>query len=201
MNKIKIFSSLVLALSVGTCIFSACQKDEPIQQTTDTSASSQTATTEYNGYSYANEFFADETSATTVRITPPLPTKPVRQTEKTSLQSSETKAVITTKKVSSDKVDEISNGINILTKTSPVTKGNNASVMIMGTPHAEYTIEFYETADKKATDSGLGSVKADSNGIASWSFLIGAGCESGERKIIIREKNSDKYIQTSITIL
>ncbi len=201
MNKIKIFSSLVLALSVGTCIFSSCQKDEPTLQTTVASASSQISTTEYNGYSYANEFFTDETSASTVHIAPPLPTKPVKQTEKTPQESSADKAVTTTKKATSDKVDEISNGINILSKTSPVTKGNSASIMIMGTPDAEYTIEFYETADKKAAGSGFGSVKAGSNGIASWSFLIGDGCESGERKIIIREKNSDKYIQTSITIL
>ncbi len=198
MNGIKIFSAVILIFSIGLCIFSACKKDEPTQQTSDTST--QADTTAYNGYSYAEDIFTEELQTQYVHIVPPVPSKSVHRTEKTTAKTT-ADTTTATKTVQSDKVDEIINGINILSKTSPVIKGNSASIIITGTPNAEYTIEFYETADKKATYSGLGTAKADSNGIASWSFAVESSCESGERKIIIREKNSDKYIQTSITVL
>lgn len=199
MNKIKAFSAVVLILSVGMCIFSACKKDEPAPVTT--TAAEQISTTKNNGYTYNENLAVTEESLTQYsHVAPPVPTRRPKETNKATENSTEQIAE-TTKKASGGSVNEESNGLNILSKTNPVIKGNNASVIIMGTPDAEYTIEFYETADKKATYSGLGNTKADSSGIASWTFTIENSCESGERKIIIREKNSDKYIQTSITVI
>lgn len=101
---------------------------------------------------------------------------------------------------SSGKIEEISSGVSVITKTSPVGRGDSATIIIMGNPGAEYSIEFYETANKTASYSGLESKKADSSGVCSWTFKVGSSCESGERKIIIKEKNSGNYAQTSITV-
>ena len=199
MNKTKLFSLIFLVICVSTGVFSACKKEEQAVLTTTTSA--QTSTTESNGYTYNEDFIlTDETHTQYVHVVPPVPTRKPKETTK---KSEETKAPveITTKKSSAGNVNEESNGLHILSKTSPVIKGNSASVMIMGTPDAEYTIEFYETETKKAAYSGLENEKADSNGIANWTFIIENTCESGEKKVIIREKNSDKYIYTSITIV
>lgn len=192
MNKIKTFSAVILLVSASVCIFSACKKSEPEPVTT---TAEQTSTTKNNGYTYNENFsLPNETPTKYVYVEPPVPTHKENK-------PSTTKAEDTTKKSSSVSVEENANGLNILSKTSPVIKGNNASVIIMGTPNAEYTVEFYEPSGKKAAYSGLDSTKADSSGIASWSFTIDLNCESGEGKVIIREKNSDKYIQTSITVV
>lgn len=100
----------------------------------------------------------------------------------------------------SAKIEEISSGVSVIAKTSPVGRGDSATVIIMGKPGAEYSIEFYESDNKTASYSGLESKKADSSGVCSWTFKVGSSCESGERKIIIKEKNSGNYAQTSITV-
>ena len=43
-------------------------------------------------------------------------------------------------------------------------------------------------------------MKADSNGMVIWTFEIDDDCESGSRKVIIKEKGSDNFVQTSINI-
>ncbi|MGN0573126.1 MAG: hypothetical protein ACI4IX_04225 [Acutalibacteraceae bacterium] len=100
----------------------------------------------------------------------------------------------------SAKIEEISNGVSVITKTSPVGRGDSATVIIMGKPGAEYSIEFYESDKKTASYSGLESKTADNSGVCSWTFKIGSSCEPGERKIIVKEKNSGNYAQTSITV-
>ena len=100
----------------------------------------------------------------------------------------------------STKVEEINSGVSVITKTSPVGRGDSATIIIMGTPGAKYSIEFYESDKKVASYSGLENKTADSSGICSWTFKIGSSCEPGERKIIIKEKNSGNYAQTSISV-
>ena len=200
MKKIKVFSAAVLILSLIIGVFTACKKDEQTQETTTTAATTEAATTEYNGYSYPEVIFTEETQVRSTHTPPPVPTKKPKETKASSGASSES-ASTTVKNISNDKISEENNGLHILSKTTPVIKGNSASIIITGTPFAEYTIEFYETATKKAAYSGLGTEKSDSNGIATWVFTIESDCEAGNRKVIIREKNSDKYIQTSITVI
>ncbi len=197
MNKIKVFSAAVLIFSLIIGVFTACKKDEQTQETTTTAATTEAATTEYNGYSYPEVIFTEETQARFTHVPPPVPTKKPKETKASANASSESASTT----VKNDKISEENNGLHILSKTTPVIKGNSASIIITGTPFAEYTIEFYETATKKAAYSGLGTEKADSNGIATWTFTIEGDCEAGNRKVIIREKNSDKYIQTSITVI
>lgn len=198
MNRHKIYTAVILTLSAAL-LFTACKKDVP---DTATTTAEQVSITQSNGYTYNGSVFSTEPVSEYVHVVPPVPTHhKIEKTENAENTESVTSAAeSSSQKIQSNKVEEISNGINILSKTSPVLKWNNASIVIMGTPGASYTIEFYETETKKAAYSGLKSTKADSSGIASWNFTIEEGCESGERKVIIREKNSDKYIQTSITV-
>ena len=57
-----------------------------------------------------------------------------------------------------------------------------------------------KNSSSKANYQGLGKLKADSSGFVSWTFTVENDCEIGERKIIVKEINSDKFIQTSITV-
>lgn len=199
MNKFKIYAATILVLSAAIS-FTACKKDD-IPDTATTTAE-QISTTKSNGYTYNDVIFTMEPVSEYVHVAPPLPTRhKIEKTEKTENDESRTTATeFTSQKIPTDKVEQISNGINILSKTSPVIRRNNASIVITGTPGASYTIEFYETETQKAAYPGLETTKADYSGIASWNFTIEESCEPGERKVIIREKNSDKYIQTSITV-
>lgn len=194
MDKIKVFSAMILVTSICICSMSACKKEIPEISTTTTTE--HISTTESNGYTYNDIVFTMEHVSQYVHVVPPVPTQPKIEKNESGTSAAES----TSHQNQSDKNEEISKGINILSKTSPVLKGNNASIIIIGTPGASYTVDFFETESKKAAYSGLEAVKADHSGVASWSFTIEESCESGERKVIIREQNSDKYIQTYITV-
>ncbi len=99
-----------------------------------------------------------------------------------------------------EEISEIRNGISIVTKTTPVIVGNSATVMIQGTPGKKYSFDFYETSSKAADYDGLEDKTADSNGFVTWSFEIKNTCPAGNKKIVIKELGSDKFIQTSITV-
>lgn len=99
-----------------------------------------------------------------------------------------------------EKIEEKENGISIMAKTSSAFIGNTATVMIQGEAGKQYTLEFYKAPNEKADYEGLGTKKADENGIVSWTFEIGENCKKGNRKVLIKEKNSGNYAQSSITI-
>lgn len=101
---------------------------------------------------------------------------------------------------STKKIEELSKGIGVLTKTTPVRAGNSATITVLGNPDKSYTIEFYEDGSTPSTASGLETKKANSAGFVSWTFSVSPLCTPGEKKIIIKEIGSDNYIQTSITI-
>ena len=107
----------------------------------------------------------------------------------------------TTKKgVSNEKINNVENGINIVFKTSSVEKGSAASIMIQGEPGKKYSIEFYATPADAANLSSLGDKTADENGFVSWTFDVPMNCESGNRKIIVKENGTENYAQTSINV-
>ncbi len=115
------------------------------------------------------------------------------------------KAVATTltttqKPLINDTVNEKSVGISMLTKTDPVQTGNQATIFVQGTPGKTYSIEFYETPSVVASSSSLEDKKADANGFVSWTFKIGSNCNPGKRKLVVKEKNSSNYLETSITV-
>ena len=59
--------------------------------------------------------------------------------------------------------------------------------------------EVYRNGKDLLVSNTLKNKQADSNGFVSWTFPTD-NCESGYRKIIVRENGSDKYIQTSILV-
>lgn len=200
MKKI-ILSASALIISASLCLtaFSSCKK---VEVTDDFVSEISTKTYNPNdNYTYKTALFNDETHTTYVHVVPDPPSNVPKRTSSTAKESDNPSSAQTAASQQGGKpVQELKNGIGIVSKTSPVIKGNSANIMIMGTPDSEFTIEFYESDTKIANYSGLGSTRSDSSGFASWTFIIGDSCEIGERKIIIREKNSDKFIQTYITV-
>lgn len=98
-------------------------------------------------------------------------------------------------------IPDISNGISLLSKTSPISKGTQASVTVMGTPNKEFTIEFYENGNENLSKSAEFKAKtSNSSGIVTWVFTVPITCGSGNNKIVIKEKGSKNSLQTSITV-
>ena len=123
-----------------------------------------------------------EKKTTTVKRTDPQKT--------TSIQSN----------LTDETVKEESNGINIVFKTNSAEKGNTASIMIQGTPGKKYSIDFYENHSTASVHSDLNDKTADENGFVTWAFTIPHSCETGNRKIIIKENGSSNFVQTSIKV-
>ncbi len=204
MKKIKIISAFILIISMAVTLFSACKSKETDSATTATQtlqpSFSQIGATDYTYSPIIVETKENETEY--IHIVPPVPT--FENETKNNITNSKTTNSATNKTTfknsAGEKVDEISKELTLITKTSPVIKGNSASIIIQGTPGAKYTIDFYKTSDLKADYSGLSEIMADSSGFASWTFTIENDCEPGNRKIIIKEKNTNKFIQTSITV-
>ncbi len=127
--------------------------------------------------------------------------KTVATTPKAESIKTTAKPVKTTKRpVIDDIINEKAVGIYMLSKSDPVQTGNQASIIIEGTPGKTYSIEFYESPSSVAKSSELDDTKADSNGFVSWTFEISNNCNRGKRKILIKEKNSSNYLETSITV-
>ena len=210
MNKhlIKSLFAVIITLSVAVLI-SACNSETADETTaSDFSAQSDKSVSEtVKGsviHSVADDVTASSsfensevTASTTKSVT--VTAKPEKtEPNNTSVTASQ---VVTEKTTKGEKIDEISKGISLLTKTSPVAVGNYATVMIQGSPDKKYTIEFYETPSRRAESKDLAAKTADINGFVTWTFPIESSCEKGDRKVIIRENGSANFIQTSITIV
>lgn len=118
----------------------------------------------------------------------------------TTVKRTQAQTTVTADKSSNETVPEKSEGINVVFKTDTVEKGNTASIMIQGEPGKKYIIEFYETSSKIADYSDLAEQTADENGFVTWSFHVPMNCESGNKKIIVRENKSSDFVQTSINV-
>lgn len=133
-----------------------------------------------------------------------IPQSDAPKTTKKAVQSSAKQSQplnnTTNKVVSNEKINEDANGISIVFKTSSVEKGTTASVMIQGEPGKKYSIDFYTSPTDTADYSDLGNQTADENGFVTWTFNVPMSCESGNRKIIVKEIGSEKYVQTSINV-
>lgn len=189
---------IIAFLMIFAVALSACKSDEN-PKTPETTTETTTTRIYVAGYTY-NES-PDTQTQTVIKTTIPPPSRTKRQNQ--TVEQTETKAEKPTKlkpTASYGEIEKISNGVTVITKTSPVSKGTAASIIIYGTPNKTYSIEFYENADNAVKSEELSDKTADNNGFASWTFKIGESCESGNKKIIVREKNSNKFVQTSITV-
>ncbi len=96
----------------------------------------------------------------------------------------ETSAPIETEPPTVGEVSEST--ISLKSITSPISSNNTATLTIVGKPNTEYDIKvIYTTTESKA--KGLENKISDENGIASWSWKIGASVKSGYYKITVSD--------------
>lgn len=143
----------------------------------------------------------NETKPATVPYQPDNTPKTTKKTySESTVKQTQAETTAAKKPASNEIIKEESKGINIVFKSESVEKNNTASIMIQGTPGKKYSIDFYVTASDIADYSALADQTADENGFVTWTFNVPTSCESGNRKIVIRESGSDNYVQTSINI-
>jgi competence protein ComEC len=74
--------------------------------------------------------------------------------------------------------------LEIVSITSPVSKGANATLTAKTSPNASYTITvYYKSGASKA--AGLGPKTADASGMVSWTWKVGSKTTSGTWRIVI----------------
>jgi len=207
MNKFKSISAYVLVISISFTLFSACKsKNNDEKSTTNSTQTTQSVTSIIHAtdYTYTPIIIETENNTTKyVHTVPPVPTYEEKNEKKTNnypIQTNNKTDTTENKTPTNEKIEDLNKDLSLITKTTPVKKGNSATIIIQGTPDAKYSIEFYKNSAETAEYQGLDEIKADSTGFASWTFNIENDCEIGNRKIIIKEKNSNKFIQTSITV-
>ncbi len=80
--------------------------------------------------------------------------------------------------------------------TSERNNGEMATLTVVGKPNTEYTIKvYYSTRASEA--QGLEKKFSDNNGVASWTWKVGANTKQGEHKIIVQ--GGGEKIETSFT--
>lgn len=202
MKNIKIITVISLIL-LTVAALSACKSEDDTPTTEPQKTQPVSNTVQATDYTYKPiEIITNEAETKYIHTVPPIPTQENKTEKKTETnKTTNGKTETATKNGSTDeKIEEISKDLSLITKTSPVIKGNSATVIIQGKPNTKYTIEFYKNNSEKANYDGLRDLTADSSGFVSWTFAVENDCEIGERKVIIKEKNSNKFIQTSITV-
>ncbi len=218
-NKLYIASAIILCISF---IFCACSNNKTDgKSTTVTSISEQTEpmtqTVTYvdeSGYHVISRI----DFPTQERTHPPVPSRtnsPTYKEETLQQTQAATRAPVTLtpnttqiylpNQTSVDNnnqvaVPEKSNGLSVQFKSDPVQRGNDATIAINAQAGKEYTIEVYKNDSDLLVSEKLRPQIANSLGVVTWTFDTDS-CNNGYRKIIIKELNSDKYIQTSITII
>ena len=83
--------------------------------------------------------------------------------------------------------------INLVSLTSPVSRGNNATISIKGLPNTAYDIDvMYSSGASKA--SGLEDKTSDSEGNVSWTFKVSSNVKVGTYEVKITDgENSVSY--------
>jgi len=77
--------------------------------------------------------------------------------------------------------------IHIVSLTSPVNPGQDATIQIKGIPHTTYSINvYYKSGASKSND--LYPKESDSEGLLEWTWQVGSRTSSGEWKITIESE-------------
>lgn len=89
------------------------------------------------------------------------------------------------------------NKLSVISLTSPVTQNEHATITVKGTPNKSYSITvMYKSGP--STAAGLEPKIADSNGVVSWTWKIGARTSEGKWKITI--SGDGQTVSTYITV-
>ena len=212
MNNFKRFSAFILILSTALTVFTSCDGNETetttaplettqIVQTTnepETVINNDGITLEIASQNNDYTFYKPQTTLKKENIDYTYNFAQLQYNENKNSANKETKKA--ENEYIYENIEEKENGISIMAKTSSAFIGNTATIMIQGEKGKQYTLEFYTAPNEKADYDGIGTKKADENGIVSWTFEIGDNCKKGNRKIYIKEKNSGNFAQTSINI-
>ena len=83
--------------------------------------------------------------------------------------------------------------INLVSLTSPISRGSDVTVSIKGLPNTTYDIDvIYSSGESKA--SGLEDKTSDSEGNVSWTFKVSSNVKPGTYEVKITDgKNSASY--------
>jgi beta-lactamase superfamily II metal-dependent hydrolase len=91
----------------------------------------------------------------------------------------------------------VSDGLEIMSVTSPVSKGSNAILTAKTSPNTSCSITVYYKSGPSSA-SGLESKTADSNGNVSWTWKVGTGTTSGSWRIVVTCNSVTK--ETTFTV-
>ena len=88
--------------------------------------------------------------------------------------------------------------INLLSLTTPVSRGSNATVSIKGLPNTTYDIDvIYSSGASKA--SGLEDKTSDSEGNVSWTFKVSSNVKPGTYEVKITDGSSNASYSLEVT--
>lgn len=201
MNNFK--RMLAGSLSLMLILLAGCGSDPADDQTSAAPSANITeaSATAANTEPQASEVTEEDTSSTK-KAEETSPSESVKPTERATKAKNEAAAAEKpTTAANLTPIPDISNGISLLSKTSPVAKGAQASITVMGTPGKEFTVEFYENGKNDISKSADFKAKtSNSAGIVTWNFTVPSTSGLGNNMIIIKETGSKNSLQTSITV-
>ena len=88
--------------------------------------------------------------------------------------------------------------INLVGLTSPVSRGNNATISIKGLPNTAYDIDvMYSSGESKA--SGLEDKTSDSEGNVSWTFKVSSNVKPGTYEVKITDGEDSVSYSLEVT--
>ena len=74
--------------------------------------------------------------------------------------------------------------IQVISITSPISAGSNATIKIKGTPNTNYSITVHYKSGPSTAD-GLNNKSSDSEGYVEWTWKVGSRTSSGSWRIVI----------------
>jgi len=93
---------------------------------------------------------------------------------------------------------QVTYGINVLSLTSPISRGSQASITINTAPNVLCTIAVYYKSGKSEAQ-GLEPKNSDGNGNCTWSWKVGSRTTPGDWKIVITAEGVGQ-IETYFTV-
>lgn len=89
-------------------------------------------------------------------------------------------------------------GISVVSKTSPVQRGNSLNLVIMGKPGRSYQIEC--KLDGKESGITAAPLKAGEVGFATWDIPIPESAAAGVYDVTIKDADGTDYVITHIEV-